>query len=374
MNLSIHPEQVAAFTLQRQHLIHPVEDPQQVVRDLIAIQAQYPSGLSLSLWARCSYLWRDWLDDALYEGRSLVKTWCLRGSVHIIDSEDLGLMVASIGRAQAREHRHFMETRRGIGEKEIEQFNHMILQALENRIMTREQLHTAIPSLSRIAGVSWGLDVKDLAFSGDLVFADPLGSLSRFATRDIWMLNGSLHLLSEEEASRLLLMRYLAHYGPATPQDFSHWTGLKMEVVNHIFSICAPDLIQIEAAGYRGKLFMRVEDEPYLQNREAHNFYLRLLPKFDPILMGYREKIRFIDRERLEHVFRPAGQVEAVVLLNGRVAATWSASLQRKGLLKFSLDPFRPFDPVEQGLLEAAAEKLKVFLLAKELEIVVQPA
>jgi hypothetical protein len=374
MKLTIRPEQVSAFTLQRQHLLHPAEDPQQVVRDLIAIQAQYPSGLSLTLWARCFYLWRDWLDDALYEGRSLVKTWCLRGAVHIIDSQDLGLMVASVGRSQSREHRHFMQTRRGFSQGEIENLNQMILQALQRRILTREQLHSAIPKLNRIAGASWGLDVKDLAFSGDLVFADPVGPLSRFATREIWMLSGSLDLHSEEEACRDLLMRYLASYGPATPQDFAHWTGLKMEVVNQIFSVCTPNLIQIEAPGYRGNLFLRAQDESLLQDGEVSLPVIRLLPKFDPILMGYRDKTRFIDREHIERVYRTAGQVEAVILLNGRVAATWRAALLGKGLLRFTLDPFLPFSKPEQAILEEAVEKMRVFLLAKELELVFQLA
>jgi len=40
---------------------------------------------------------RTWTDRALMHDRSLVKTWCLRGTLHVPATDDLALMVGSFG-------------------------------------------------------------------------------------------------------------------------------------------------------------------------------------------------------------------------------------------------------------------------------------
>ena len=177
---------------------------------------------------------------------------------------------------------------------------------------------------------------------------------------------------SPAEAGRELLLRYLTAYGPATMQDFAHWCGLRMKTVQAVFEACAQELVPAEIDGRQGRHYLRRQDEPLAGEGDEVPPGACLLPKFDPLLMAYKDKTRFIDEENLPCVSRPAGQVEAIVLLQGRAAATWRASLAA-ARLRMTINPFRRLTKREQARIDNAAEELADFLGAKRLEIFVQP-
>lgn len=66
-----------------------------------------------------------------------------------------------------------------------------------------------------------------------------------------------------------------------------------------------------------------------------------LLHRFDPLLLGYKDKTRVLSPAHRSRVFRPAGEVTATLLVDGRVAATWHATHDRQ-TLTIALRPFTP--------------------------------
>lgn len=369
--LRLIPHQVTAFTLRRQCLTQAAEQPLEVVRRLVAIQAQYSASVPLAIWARTLRLSADWVKAALFEKRTLVKTWCLRGTVHVLASADLATMVQAVGEQQLADFDYFMKTRRGIDGQQTRSLNKAILRALALRPLNRSELHEAVPELADIEGASWGLDVKGLAFTGALVLADSDDVETRFARRDVWLPNLSWDPPSQADAQRELLFRYLAAYGPSTRQDFAHWCGLNMKTVQAIFEACAPELIPAVVTGWRGDYYVRRQDEPLLKADDEAPAAIRLLPKFDPLLMGYTDKTRFIDEENVSRVYRPAGQIEAVVLLQGHAMATWRTTLQG-AKLRLTVTPFRRLVRREHSLVKDTAEQLAAFLCAKGLDLTIQ--
>lgn len=365
--IRLTPKQAAAFTMTRQFLTGPAGLPLDVVCQLTAIQAQYSATIPLALWTRTGSLAPDWVRNALFDTKLLVKTWCLRGTVHVLASADLALMVGAIGPQQLRDHEHFMRTRRDMDEHTIRALNEAILGALALRPLGRSELHRAIPALANIEGASWGLDVKALAFVGDLIFAGGDSAETHFARRDLWLPGLSWTLPSEIEARRELLLRYLTACGPATMQDFAHWSGLKMKTVQETVEACAPNVRRVQVADWQGDYYTRAKDELALTGCEEPQG-VRLLPKFDPLLMAYKDKQRFIGEPHLSQVYRRGGQVEAVVLLAGRAIATWRTRLQRTRL-HFLCRPFGRLDGHERSMLTRCAEQLADFLEAKELEL-----
>lgn len=365
-------QQAIAFTLMQQYLAQPAGNPLETMRQIVAIQAQYSAGIPLALWARYPSLPQDWVDRALFETKVLVKTWCLRGTIHVLASADLALMVQAIGQQQASEYEYFMQTRRGVGRQTIQELHAAVLRALSQHPLNRSELHRTVPQLTSIEGASWGLDVKGLAFTGELVMADSDNNETRFARRSAWLPELVWELPLEETAQQELLWRYLAAYGPATMQDFAHWSGLKMKTVKTIFERCASDLIRINIAGQHGEYYLRCQDELLVRAAMEAPPAVCLLPKFDPLLMGYSDKTRFIRDEDLSQVYRPAAQVEAVVLLQGHAVGTWRASLHGSQLT-LSIAPFRRLDKREQTLIESKAEQLAAFLGGKKLNMLFHP-
>jgi hypothetical protein len=135
--IRLTPKQATALTMTRQFLTGPAEHPLDVVSHLTAIQAQYSTTAPLALWARTASLSLDWAKNALLDTKVLVKTWCLRGTVHVLASADLAMMVGAIGPQQLRDHERFMKTRRDMDGHTINALNEKVLGALAQRPLGR---------------------------------------------------------------------------------------------------------------------------------------------------------------------------------------------------------------------------------------------
>src|SRR5256712_7880586 len=95
MNLS--RAQGNSWRLSRHHLAKRVRKGQieKVVSDLCGVQAQVLSYAALAIWARVEGITMQDVQDALWKHRSLVKTWCMRGTLHLISASDLPVYVAA---------------------------------------------------------------------------------------------------------------------------------------------------------------------------------------------------------------------------------------------------------------------------------------
>src|SRR3989475_805989 len=97
------PEQVSAFRLSRHHLVKraPASGLAQVAGDMAGVQAQLLSAAQISLWARTRGLSVDDVENALWRDRTLVKSWGIRGALHIIPSQDFAVFVRGGARRNA---------------------------------------------------------------------------------------------------------------------------------------------------------------------------------------------------------------------------------------------------------------------------------
>src|SRR5579871_1218887 len=91
--------QAAAWRLRRHHLHRraPARDLLDVVSRLCGVQAQVMSSAELTLWARIENLDRSTVRDALWQHRTLVKTWAMRGTLHLLPSSELPLWHSALG-------------------------------------------------------------------------------------------------------------------------------------------------------------------------------------------------------------------------------------------------------------------------------------
>jgi len=78
--------QAAAWRVRRQHLDRrrPPRDILAVASRLCGLHAQLMSSAELTLWARTDSLDRQAVQRALWQDRSLVKTWAMRGTLHLL--------------------------------------------------------------------------------------------------------------------------------------------------------------------------------------------------------------------------------------------------------------------------------------------------
>jgi len=351
--LSVPLSQVRLSILRRQGLIEPFEGPLDAVRAMVAVQTQYAASLPTSVASRVKKPRPGWDEVALEPGGSLIKSWSLRHTLHAHTCDDHALVVGTLGQHLYANYLHFMQNRKSVDN--VGELEDKVLVALQDRPLTRRELHDRVPELKAIDGVGWGLDVMGLAFQRRICVVGR-GSQQKFCN------------LAEQQAVPSygeLLRRYLASYGPATKADFAYWTGFKGPQVQSAFSELSSEVVSIQVEGLSGVRFGLPET---LHEFESGLIGVRLLAKFDPLVLAHKEKSIFIPTEHKTKVFRIAGQVEAVVLVEGIAAGTWRMDRKRDRVL-YTIEPFRRFGTREESRLSKEAERMTKALGSKEFDI-----
>src|SRR5438445_8308036 len=59
---------------------------------------------------------------------------------------------------------------------------------------------------------------------------------------------------------------------------------------------------------------------------------VRLLPAFDPALLGHKDRSHIVGKEHLARIYRKAGWVTPALLVDGSVAGVWSHGVKAKRL------------------------------------------
>src|SRR5271170_5796313 len=83
----------AAWRVRRHHLDRraPAGSMLAVASRLCGLHAQVMSSAELTLWARVENLDRGAVQHALWHDRTLVKTWAMRGTLHLLPATELPL-------------------------------------------------------------------------------------------------------------------------------------------------------------------------------------------------------------------------------------------------------------------------------------------
>jgi hypothetical protein len=352
--LRVSPRQALAFAFERQGFIRNQLKPLQVVERLVAVQSQYMASVPQAVWTRQPDVAADWADRAQYASKSLVRVWCLRGTVHTLRSTDLALFAGL--RLERKDYwfQRYLEAH-GVSATELARRNRRIMDALADGSLNRKELHERVPALKDLREVGYGIDVRPLAFMGEVVFAGVDGNHPRFARRDQWLPRLKWEPPSAAAAGCELLKRYLGAYGPATRQDFAYWSGLKGLQLKQIMADSAAELAQVEVEGWPGIQLLLKRDLAALRRQEPVLPAVRMLPKFDALLLAWRDKRKLVDPAGHRGIYRKAAQVEAAVLIDGRISAAWRA--QSGKTLTFQLNPLRKLSKREMKLIQDEADR-----------------
>ena len=383
----VSAEQVAAFRLSRHHLAAPAPNASLpgVAGDMGGAQAQIMSAGALSLRARVRGLRPEDVEKALWQDRTLAKIWCMRGTVHLVPSDDLAVYArGSTGRVNR--DTAWLEGH-GYPAKMINRAMDALRPALD-RPRTRKELADVIAktlgvSAHRKSGRGWGspttapgimIGGKSLPL-GYLVFlacyrgiacaGPPQGNEATFVRPDVWL--RKWRDLPVEEAETELLRRYLRGYGPATVRDFFAWARMTLTAARAIWARLPGELAPVRIEGETAWLLRK--DLPALRRAKVKRPNVRLLPYFDSFLMGHDKRGHLVDAKDYKRVYLPAGWIAPVVLVDGRVAGVWS--YERKGeTLRTKASGFRPLsEAVREGVEAEAADVARFFDSKHELNV-----
>lgn len=322
--------QVLAWRMRRQYIERAGDATAvQIARRLAGVQAQVASAADFAVAVRQSAPETGAVERALLDERTLVKTWAMRGTLHLLPVDEAAayLVLCAVVRHWEKPvwQRNF-----GATPADLEAIAEAASDALAGgATLTREELTTAIVEktgsshLAEVLGSGWGTLLKPLAWWGILCHGPSQGTRVTFTSPERW-LPGWTGLPSVEDAARTVIHAFLGAHGPATPDMFDNWLMRKMnrkKDVKSWFAAAEDGLSTVEVDGVQ--MYVLDEHRDELLNTEPSST-VRFLGAFDQYVLGAGTAATYlVPPDHRKDVSRAGGWISPVVLYEGRVAGVW---------------------------------------------------
>jgi len=338
-----------------------------VTSRLCGLHAQVMSSAALAVWARVEDLDRLAVQRALWEHRTLVKTWAMRGTLHLLPAGELPLWHAAL--STSRRYRRPAMWRRllGITLEELDRLTEAIGSALDGRVMTREELVEEVGRLTRspafgakLALNGWGTVLKPAAFTGRLCFGPSVGQRVRFTHPDTWVAPAPDSKMDPQAAAAAVTRRFLAAYAPATYHDFARWWGgSSVSTVRQWIAALGEEVTPVDLHGVPAWMLTaharEVRELPPARS-------VRLLPGFDQYVVAASRHAEHLLPGDLRHrVYRPQGWISPVLLVNGRMEGIWRHEI-KGSRVEVVIEPFIKAPVWVRRAAGQEAERLAAFL------------
>jgi hypothetical protein len=295
-------------------------DPMAIARAVCTVQAQSFDAARHQLRVRSVGLTAAEVDRAFEEERSVVRTWLMRGTLHLCAADDLRWMLEVFGAAINR----LGATRRiglGLDDATCERGVAVIRTALAHGPMARRELRERLVTagvLSEPVGQSLIHLLFHAATLGVICSGPRMGRDDSFVLIDDWVppFDGGPR---GDAALAELARRYLAANGPASVRDFAAWSGLPTSLAKAGMTAIAAEIIEFpgDVPGL-WTLRSRSVDE------QVKRPVVRLLGHFDTYLLGYRTREHLGDdlAEAWIHT-GGGGWIRPVVCVDGWIVGGW---------------------------------------------------
>ncbi|HEX2374619.1 MAG TPA: winged helix DNA-binding domain-containing protein [Actinomycetota bacterium] len=336
----------------------------EVVRALGGLQAQDTPASRLAVRPRSTGLDEAAVRRACNQDRSVVRTWAMRGTLHMVAAEDAGWLVALLGPGFAAAGRR-RRLQLGLDDALCGRALEALPGVLAGGPLSRADLVRGLAAKGvRIdpGGQAPAHLVGYAALRGLLCRGPDLdGDQASYVLLEDWVDAGRSGLpvnrpRDPEDALAELARRYLGGHGPAAPEDLAAWSGLPVGRARRAFQLVAGELAAVELDGRR---LWAPAGAPGTRGRAGP--VVRLLGRFDDYLLGWRGRDLILDPGYTRRIQAGGGWIHPAVVVDGRVAGTWRA--RRAGdRLDVMVEPFGRLPPGCRPALEAEVADLGRFL------------
>ncbi len=284
---------------------------EEVVRLVAGLQAQDAPAAALGVRARLAGATASAVDRARFEERSVARVWCMRGTLHLVAAEDARWLVAllgPVGLARGRRRREQM----GVTPEAAAAVPATLADGPRTRHEIAEHVRAAGHRLADDPQAAIHL-VMAAAAEGSVIEAAWRGREPTYALTGDWL--GPPGLLPDRDSALAeLARRHARAHPPAGPEDLAAWSGLPMGDARRAFAAIAGELEEVELLGRRAWVPPGLEPAPPA---------VRLLPAFDGILLGHRDRALTVRPEHARAVLPGGGILRPTVIADGRVEGTW---------------------------------------------------
>lgn len=362
--------EVTARRMARSALTMPAADlgPADIASVLCGAHAQVLSAAELSIGRRIAGATRGDVQRALWEDRSLVKTFGPRGTVHLLSTVDLPMWTGALSALPSSVPMHPEHVRFSPGQ--ADEVIAAIGDALADAELTVDELTQAI--VDRVgpwAGERTMAAFQDLwprwrqltstaAHRGMLCFGPNRGSKVTYTNPHRWLPGFGPD--DGPAALRGLVNRYLYAYGPATPQHFARWLSIPPGRAVQLFEELAGDLETVTMDGEPGWTIAGDTGVPQATHRG-----IRLLPYFDAFVIAGQPRERLYPGAAATRALA-GGQAGnyPVLLVNSVVGRVWHQRRSGRNVA-VTVEPLRDLTAMQRRELDAEVELVAAFMEAR---------
>jgi hypothetical protein len=308
------------------------------VRRLAAAQGQDHRGALTSLALRTAGGTRAGVEAALDAGE-VVRSWPMRGTLHVVAAEDLGWLRDLCGPrvlggfAKRRE-------RLGLTDGDAERAGELAVAALRGgRRLGRAALLRVLAEGGVPTEGQRGYHLLAyLAHTGSLCLGPTGDGEQLFVLTEEWI-RAPRHLQGDE-ALRELALRFFTGHGPATVADLARWAGLPLTAVRRGLAAARDELAEIRVEGVAHYLDPATPDRLAGCRDEARGVFL--LPGFDEFVLGYADRGAVLEPAFADRIVPGGnGMFRATVVSDGRIVGTWRRARGAAGAV--DAEPFTEF-------------------------------
>ncbi|WBC16793.1 winged helix DNA-binding domain-containing protein [Micromonospora sp. WMMA1998] len=337
---------------------HPTARPKSVA-DVVewfgAMQAQDAASGLWSLGVRLPGRNQDDVRAAL-ERREALRTWPMRGTVHLVPARDAHWMLAVTGvRALAAVAGRWRQL--GLTVADGDEAGDVLGAALSGGgRLSRTDCLAALRDAGLDTTGQRGYHLLWYASQrGITCIAPHVGAEQTFVLLDDWVPDP--HRPERDEALAMLAHRYVRGHGPVTRHELARWSGLTVTDATRAVALAGDRLAPVEVDGEAAVVDAALLDAPRAPVDDVHT-----LPGFDEYLLGFKDRSLMLDPAHADAVVPGNnGMFQSTVVRGGRVVGTWKRTLGRSAVT-VTVRQLVPFDAALRARVDAALTDYARFL------------
>ncbi|HUR20694.1 MAG TPA: crosslink repair DNA glycosylase YcaQ family protein [Vicinamibacterales bacterium] len=315
---------------QRRHFLDPIADHavEEVVTRLCGVQAQVASSADLAVRLRQKRSRPGEVAKALADG-GLIKTWGMRGTLHLFTPGEAGNFLSLIAASRSWE-RPVWERYFGVSPAQMHALRAITREILGTDPLTREELiaqitrHRGFEHLGEAMKSGWGTVFKPLAWQGDICFGPSRGQRITFTTPQAAS-SAWAGVPAPDDAWPKVIDAYLGAYGPATIDNFSAWLSrgtVGKRELGARFDTMGDAIREVEVDG-QVRLVRSTDVDDLIATEPRPT--VRLLAGFDQWVLGPgTDDPNVVPAAHRTKISRTAGWIAPGVLVGGVVRGTWT--------------------------------------------------
>jgi hypothetical protein len=342
-----------APTIRRRHASQrlagkPLASVADAVRWSGAVQGQEFDEVKWSLSQRIAGEPTDAEVQRAHDEGKVLRTHAMRPTWHLVAAEDLRWLLRLTAPRVNQANRYWYK-RSGLDARTLGRAHDVIARELDGGgSRTRKELVAALGSAGiegdslRLGYIFGHAELEQMICSGPR-----RGAWHTYALFDERVPAGEGP--SGDAALAELATRYFRSHGPATPRDFSWWSGLTLTQARAAIELCAPALEREDGDDGTPWYAFGAAEAP------ARHRCL-LLPTYDELIVAYKDL-------RVDLVAQPPreGLLTRTIAIDGRTVGGWKRTLSGDAVTVEAV-VFAPLTRAQRAALEDATARFGAFL------------